>query len=95
MALIEAMAAGCPVIATSVGGIPATLRHGVNGWLVPPKDVAALETGIALLLDQPTLRQELGTSGRATFLARYSAVVMTRRYEALYERRPQDANVTA
>lgn len=51
--LIEAMAAGLPVIATRAGGIPALVDHDVNGLLVPPGDAAALAAVISRVLTEP------------------------------------------
>jgi glycogen synthase len=51
--LIEGMAAGLPVIATRVGGIPALVAHDVNGLLVPPGDAAALAAAISRVLTEP------------------------------------------
>jgi phenylacetate-CoA ligase len=44
--LLEAFATGTPVVATAVGGVPATLEHGAAGWLVPPRDLDALVKAI-------------------------------------------------
>jgi glycogen(starch) synthase len=51
--LLEAMAAGCPVIATRVGGVPETIRDGENGLLVAGEDVEAVANGLAALLQHP------------------------------------------
>jgi glycosyltransferase involved in cell wall biosynthesis len=53
LTVVEAMAAGVPVVATRVGGIPEIVRDGVTGRLVPPGDEAALAAAIAEILDQP------------------------------------------
>jgi glycosyltransferase involved in cell wall biosynthesis len=64
-ALLEAMAAGAPIIASQVGGIPDVARNGVEARLVPPGDVMALRVALAELRDDPTLRRRLGASARA------------------------------
>jgi glycosyltransferase involved in cell wall biosynthesis len=86
MALLEALAAGCPVVASDVGGIPTVIRHRVNGSLVPPRDPTALAEELAWLLSDEDARAQYRDEGRRTFLAGFSAEAMTRRYEALYLR---------
>lgn len=58
--LIESMAAGLPLVATDVGGNPELIRHGVNGLLVPVRDVAALTAAINAILDDPALATRYG-----------------------------------
>jgi glycosyltransferase involved in cell wall biosynthesis len=58
--VIEAMAAGCPIIATNTGGIPEMIFHGRNGLLVNVEDVDGLAAAIAKMLDDPTLACNLG-----------------------------------
>jgi glycosyltransferase involved in cell wall biosynthesis len=58
--VIEAMAAGCPIIATNTGGIPEMIFHGRNGLLVNVEDVDGLAAAIAKMLDDPTLACKLG-----------------------------------
>jgi glycogen synthase len=65
MVLLEALAHGRAVVATSVGGIPSVVEDGVTGLLVPPGDIAALRVGIDRLLADPELRRRLGAAGRA------------------------------
>ena len=60
---LEAMACGSPVVASRVGGLATTVRHGVTGFLVPEGDVAALAERIAMLLENPKLRTDLGQEG--------------------------------
>jgi glycosyltransferase involved in cell wall biosynthesis len=86
MVLLEAMAAGCPVVATSVGGVPSAIESGVNGLLVPPRDPAALARALVRVLQDETLRRRFALAGKQAFAARFSAETMTRRYERLYRR---------
>ncbi len=88
MVLLEAMAAGCPIVATDVGGISSAIEHGSNGLLVKPADPESLAQAIIRLVADPALRQNMARAGRRVFLERFSADVMTRRYERLYQRRP-------
>jgi glycosyltransferase involved in cell wall biosynthesis len=62
--LMEAMAAGVPVVATNVAGVSELVEDGVNGILVRPGDAEVLARRIALLLDDPNLRARLGRAGR-------------------------------
>ncbi|MEE9218376.1 MAG: glycosyltransferase, partial [Acidobacteriota bacterium] len=61
--ILEAMAAGIPVIATAVGGIPFLVRNGVNGLLIPPRNADALASAIMRLLSAPHLYQRLSSEG--------------------------------
>jgi glycosyltransferase involved in cell wall biosynthesis len=63
-AVIEGMAAGIPMIATAVGGIPEILEDDVTGLLVPPQNPPALATAISRLVQDPQLRARLGTAAR-------------------------------
>lgn len=84
MALLEAFAAGTPVVASDVGGVGKVIRHRENGSLVPPRDPAALAAELAHVLAQPELRKQYSERARRTFEESYSAEAMTRRYEAIY-----------
>ena len=57
--VVEALAVGCPVIATAVGGVPEVVRDGENGLLVPPGDAAALADAIERFFGDPSLRERL------------------------------------
>ena len=69
--LLEAMASGCPVISTRVGGIPEIIDHEQNGLLIEPGDVPSLATAIERLLRDPELRARLGTNARRKAEARF------------------------
>lgn len=64
MTLIEAMASGCPVIGSRIGGIPFVIRDEVDGLLVPPGDAEALAAAITRVLEDHDLAEELGRHGR-------------------------------
>lgn len=63
--LLEAMAAGCPIVASRVAGIPAIIRAGVNGVLIPQKDPRALSNAMRRLLKDSNDRRALGDAARA------------------------------
>lgn len=66
MALLEAMVCGLAVVTTPVGGIPEVVRHGENGILVDPGDVAGLTGALSTLLTAPTYRRGLGSAAKHT-----------------------------
>jgi glycosyltransferase involved in cell wall biosynthesis/SAM-dependent methyltransferase len=70
--VIEAMASGLPVIATDVGALREVVADGDTGLLVPPRQPAALAQAVVRLLENPSLRNTMGTRGRARFETRFS-----------------------
>jgi glycosyltransferase involved in cell wall biosynthesis len=87
MTLLEAMAAGRPVIASRVGGIPEVLDGRETGWLVPPGQPPALAEAMrAAIATRPQLAA-MGQAGRARIARDYSAREMAARYADLYRRR--------
>lgn len=82
--IIEAMAAGLPVVASKVGGIPELVTDAVTGYLVPPVDPNALQSAILDLLDQPDRAIEFGKAGRAHIERQYSFDRMVAQFESLY-----------
>lgn len=84
LALLEAMAAGRPVVATRVGGMPDALEQGKAGVLVAPADPAGLADAIIQLLTQPTFAATVASQARQRFLDRFDVSIMARKYEQLY-----------
>jgi L-malate glycosyltransferase len=84
LAILEAMSAGLPIVATSVGGIPEVVRDGVHGLLVPPGDPAALADALLALTTDEALRKRLGEQARARARDDYSFDTMTDKYHDLY-----------
>lgn len=82
--VLEAMAAGLPVVATRVGGIPELVTDGEDGVLVPAADENALAAAILALMREPDRALRLGSAARATIEARYSFDEMVHAFEALY-----------
>ena len=85
MALLEAMAAGLPVVATKVGGVPDIVNDPSVGTLVDPGDANAIATGIRDLLNSRSQREEIGSNGRKRVEESFSAAAMARRYVELYQ----------
>ena len=84
--LLEAMSAGLPVLATSVGGTPDVITHGENGYLIPPDDLPALTTGLLALMADPALCVRLGAQGRKTIQKNFSLDSIAARLATLYRR---------
>ena len=86
-AVLEAMAARRPVVATTAGGIPEVVEHGVTGLLVPPHDEAALAGAIVGLLGARERRDQMGAAGRARVEASFSVERMVEKTLAVYQAR--------
>ncbi len=82
--LLQAMAAGLPVVATAVGGSPEVVVEGETGLLVPARDPKALARALQALACDPALRQQMGAAGRRRVEERYSLRTMIAGYDALY-----------
>jgi glycosyltransferase involved in cell wall biosynthesis len=72
VSMLEAMAAGLPVVVTPVGAVPSIVRSGENGLVVPVGDVARLRAALAALAENEDLRAKLGGAGRALVEVNYS-----------------------
>ena len=79
-ALMEAMAAGLPVIATQVDGIKDLITDGLNGLLVPSEDAEALGNSILQLIDNAEMRKRIAAAGQAHVLQVHSVEDMCRKY---------------
>lgn len=84
IAVIEAMAAGLPILCTSVGGLPKVVRHGETGMLVPSEDEAAYRTALRDLAHDATKRGVLGDAARVDATARFSLDRVMNDYLAIY-----------
>ena len=76
--VVEALAVGCPVIATAVGGVPEVVRDGENGLLVPPNDVAALVAAIRRFFEDDGLRRRLAEAAPESVAAQTEEAVFMR-----------------
>ncbi|MDZ4854185.1 MAG: glycosyltransferase [Nitrospirota bacterium] len=83
-ALIEAMAAGLPVIASRVGGIPSVIDHERTGLLVPAGDAGALAEALRRMLDRPEWAAELGVAASRSVDSRYGSVSMVHAVESIF-----------
>ncbi len=84
--ILEAMAAGLPVVATRVGGIPEAVAPGDTGFLVSPRDVDGLAATLEQLLDDPEAGRRLGRRGRERVLEDFSFEAMVRQHEEVWTR---------
>ena len=84
IALLEGMASGLPVVATSVGAVPQVVQDGQTGLLVEPEDPKALGEAIARLLADPDEREAFGVAGRMRVMEHFSARRMASDYMAVY-----------
>src|SRR5262249_19830260 len=86
MCLLEALAAGRPVIATTVGSVPSVVIHEETGLLTAPGDVGATAAGIIRLLRDQELASRLASQGRAHVARQFSAEATARSYMREYDR---------
>jgi glycosyltransferase involved in cell wall biosynthesis len=84
--ILEAMAAGLPVVATRVGGLPEAVVPEDTGLLVSPRDVDGLAAALGSLLDDPEARRDLGRRGRQRAVAQFSFGAMVSRHEEVWAR---------
>jgi glycosyltransferase involved in cell wall biosynthesis len=84
LVILEAMAAGLPVITTDIGCIVDTVEHGVTGYVVRPNDTGALMAALRLLLDDVELRARMGAAAQARYQAEFTGRAFTERMIALF-----------
>ena len=93
IAIVEAMAAGCPVVATAVGGIPEVVQSDRVGVLVPAGDSQALTDALGDLLQNRSKARALGSDGQGWATRKFAVSTMVHHHENLYERLLRDAGV--
>lgn len=84
MTILEAMASGLPVVATSVGGIPDLIINGKNGYLVPPNDPTKLSDALKEMIQNPSLRFQIGKDNREKAKQSYDIEKYVEKLGAVY-----------
>jgi colanic acid/amylovoran biosynthesis glycosyltransferase len=84
VALMEAMATGIPVVATSISGIPELVRNGDTGWLVPPENVDALADALSQIYRDPTEAYKRAQAGRRWVLDEFELSSNAKRLSSLF-----------
>jgi len=85
MVILEAMAAGKPIVATEVGENRHVIKHGASGFLSPPRDISAMAGYVEQLLNNVDIRNGMGLKARETFERDFTVDLMARRYEQVYD----------
>lgn len=83
--LPQAMVMGIPIVATWVDGVPEAVKHGQNGFLVPPKDFCALAQRTLKLIENPSLAKKMGEAGKKMVYSEFCVKEMVKKTEELYE----------
>jgi glycosyltransferase involved in cell wall biosynthesis len=84
IALLEAMAAGKPIVSTNVGEAPFVIANGVDGLLVEPRDIEAMFSQLDGLVRDPGLRHRLGEAAERKAAEQFTVARMARAYEDVY-----------
>jgi glycosyltransferase involved in cell wall biosynthesis len=84
IAVLEALAAGCPVVCTTVGDLPLVVKDGATGRLVPPQDPPALAAALTELLADPDRAAAMGAAGREFVSREYSQQRMIEQHARIY-----------
>jgi glycosyltransferase involved in cell wall biosynthesis len=83
--ILEAMAAGLPVIATRVGGIPDIIEDGINGYLIQPGNTEAMQEKLLLLLSSPDLREKFGKANKLKAKEKFDINIIIPQLCSVYE----------
>lgn len=85
LVILEAMAAGLPIVSTPVGAIPEIIEDGVNGFLVPPKNSKMLAERIILLIKDKHLREKMATNNKRKVKEKYDMRPVSRIFDEIYQ----------
>ncbi|MFC1566878.1 glycosyltransferase family 4 protein [bacterium] len=85
LTMLEAMATGCPMIVTNMGGMPEVIRDDIDGFVIRVKDYEALASRIKQLLLDEKLQSRIGRTGRQTVTTHYTKEIMADCHEKLFE----------
>jgi glycosyltransferase involved in cell wall biosynthesis len=88
LSVIEAMAAGLPIVSTAVGGVPELLQDGKEGFIVEPGRGEQLSEAMMVLLNNAGLRRAMGTAASTRAKENFDVSAMVRAYEELYSEAP-------
>jgi N-acetyl-alpha-D-glucosaminyl L-malate synthase BshA len=86
LAALEGIACGVPAVCSQVGGIPEVIRDGVEGYLVPPRDVKTMAARVLDILTTPGRREQMGKAARQRATSRFCSTKIIPLYEQLYAR---------
>ena len=84
MVVLEAMAAGVPVVAAKVGGVPDLIEDGKTGLLCDPLDAASMSGAVEKLLDKPEWARQLAAEANRLARERFHPLVIARRHLEIY-----------
>lgn len=85
LTIVEAMAGHTPVIASNKGGIVSIIKHGVNGYMVPPRSTREIAATVNMLLDDDKLRKQIADAAYKTVVDKFTWKKITDEYEKLYK----------
>jgi glycosyltransferase involved in cell wall biosynthesis len=88
LSMIEAMAAGLPIVSTAVGGVPELLQNGKEGFIVEPGRTEQLSEAMMVLLNNAGLRRAMGTAASTRAKEKFDVTAMVKAYEELYSEDP-------